>query len=247
MGIIVFEQMFEVKWWCCARASARCSRPFGEVCGGRLGTSVDTERSVSGTSIDTGGGGSRSPSRAVERGQEVARSRGSGIGRPAGPGRAGGWRAGVAGRGAVAFGTTGWGAAPRQHDRGPVLDVVAVGVAGRGVRRGRLVRAGRAAGGGVGRRRGGGVGAGQSGSGAASGRGSGGGRLSAAGRPGPGGGGRGAAHRERAVPVLLPGPGGAVAGVGGALAGAWRSAEGPVERPAGFVEQVGPGAAREAG
>jgi hypothetical protein len=60
-------------------------------------------------------------------------------------------------------------------------------------------------------------------------------------------GGRGAAHRERAVPVLLPGPGGAVAGVGGALAGAWRSAEGPVERPAGFVEQVGPGAAREAG
>jgi hypothetical protein len=63
-------------------------------------------------------------------------------------------------------------------------------------------------------------------------------------------GGRGAAHRRRAVSVLLPGPGGAVAGG----SGAWLSAEGPVERPArfveeasGFVERAGSGAVREAG
>ncbi|WP_245645346.1 hypothetical protein [Pseudonocardia acaciae] len=57
-------------------------------------------------------------------------------------------------------------------------------------------------------------------------------------------GGRGAAHRGRAVSVLLPGPGGAVAGVGGSVA------VGSVARTAGFAgEAAAPGsrAVREAG
>ena len=60
-------------------------------------------------------------------------------------------------------------------------------------------------------------------------------------------GGRGAAHRGRVVPVLLPGPCGVVAEVGGAVAGASRSAEGPAEQSSGFVERAGSGTIREAG
>ncbi|MBO0850647.1 MAG: hypothetical protein J2P20_14395 [Pseudonocardia sp.] len=60
-------------------------------------------------------------------------------------------------------------------------------------------------------------------------------------------GGRGAAHRGRVVPVLLPGPGGMVAGVGAVVAGTSRSAEGPVEEATGFVERAGSGTVREAG